>query len=657
MEKFSARINPNAIINRFKSIKKRNIFIGAAVAVLLLIISFVNMKDILSFKKALTVIFLSVSTGIFIVLPKVKNTVFNLVCIVLYLIFVPKKMLDRIEVPLTENLNDLRSGAVLVNILIICLVFAFFLFVTQRVNLALGIGSLLILIASLANFYVSSYRGTIFTFNDILGLSTAVTVASGYTLFLTPELTYSILYFVFFSVLGFKLDLPLKGAGYHICITAVSAAYIGFFFFFWKGTSYFEDHELKGVYWNTSANESINGFMLSFLLNIDEMQLEKPSGYSIEKVNEIADRVTKKESAGDVNPNIIFIMNEAWSDLRVLGNLETTADFMPFTDSLSANTVKGYTYVNILGGLTANSEFEALTGDTTSFLAPGVVAYQMQVNHEMPSMATVLSNDGYQTMAMHPNIDFAWNRDKVYEYFGFDDFIDVNDFQTEYLYTDDGAMITDECNFNEIIWQYEHKESDKPLFLFDVTIQNHSPYCYNTEIDVYLKKVGNTDAADIGYLTDAETYLSLMKKTDEAFEGLIDYFADADEPTIICMFGDHQPALSDCFYEAMFKDSGLTEEEQNALKYMTPYVIWVNYDLDMEDYGDISANYLGAVLLDVAGVDTSQYFSFLLDLMTYYPEISHRNVESIIGDEKITEYRILEYNHLVSKNIQVSVFN
>ena len=148
-----------------------------------------------------------------------------------------------------------------------------------------------------------------------------------------------------------------------------------------------------------------------------------------------------------------------------------------------------------------------------------------------------------------------------------------------------------------------------------------------------------------------------MKKTDEAFEGLIDYFADADEPTIICMFGDHQPALSDCFYEAMFKDSGLTEEEQNALKYMTPYVIWVNYDLDMEDYGDISANYLGAVLLDAAGVDTSQYFSFLLDLMTYYPEISHRNVESIIGDEKITEYRILEYNHLVSKNIQVSVFN
>ncbi len=650
-------MNLNAIISYLKSIKKRNICMGAIAAVVLMIFSFINMKDILSFRKAFIVIFLSVSTGIFIALPRIKNTVFNLVCIALYLIFVPKKMLYRIEIPLTGNINELRNGAILANILIILLVFAFFLFVTQRVNLALGIGSLLILTASLTNFYVYSYSGTLFTFNDILAIKTAATVILGYSLFLTPELTYSILYFIFFAVLGFKLDLPLKGVRYHILITSVSAAYVAFFFFFWKETSYFEDHELKGVYWNTSVNESVNGFMLSFLLNIDEMKLEKPSEYSVERVNKIVLNITKKEAYDEVRPNIIFIMNEAWSDLRVLGNLETSVEYMPFTDSLCKNTVKGYTYVNILGGLTANSEFEALTGDTTSFLAPGVVVYQMQADHEMPSIATILSNNGYQTMAMHPNVDFAWNRDRVYEYFGFDEFIDVNSFKTEYLYTSDGNMISDECNFNEIIWQYEHKEKDTPLFLFDVTIQNHSPYYYNTDIDVYLKKVGNTDAADLDYTTDVETYLSLIKKSDEAFERLIGYFEKEDEPTVICMFGDHQPVLNDGFYEAIYKDRVLTDDEQTALKYMTPYVIWANYDIDIKDYGNISANYLGAVLLDVTKVRTSQYFSFLLDLMTYYPEISHRNVKSIIKDERITDYRILEYNHLVSKNIQTSVFN
>ena len=39
-----------------------------------------------------------------------------------------------------------------------------------------------------------------------------------------------------------------------------------------------------------------------------------------------------------------------------------------------------------------------------------------------------------------------------------------------------------------------------------------------------------------------EKYLTLIKKTDEAFENLIDYFQDEDEKTIILMFGDHQPA-------------------------------------------------------------------------------------------------------------------
>ncbi len=41
----------------------------------------------------------------------------------------------------------------------------------------------------------------------------------------------------------------------------------------------------------------------------------------------------------------------------MLGQLETTEPFMPFTDSLEENTLKGTLYVSILGGLTANTEF------------------------------------------------------------------------------------------------------------------------------------------------------------------------------------------------------------------------------------------------------------------------------------------------------------
>ena len=45
----------------------------------------------------------------------------------------------------------------------------------------------------------------------------------------------------------------------------------------------------------------------------------------------------------------------------------------------------------------------------------------------------------------------------------------------------------------------------------------------------------------------AEQYLTLANKTDEAFKKLIDYFSAQTEPTILVMFGDHQPSVEQEF--------------------------------------------------------------------------------------------------------------
>ena len=61
-------------------------------------------------------------------------------------------------------------------------------------------------------------------------------------------------------------------------------------------------------------------------------------------------------------PDIIAIMDETFSDPAVLGEFETNKDYMPFVHSILrgevANTISGYTDVSVLGGNTANSEFE-----------------------------------------------------------------------------------------------------------------------------------------------------------------------------------------------------------------------------------------------------------------------------------------------------------
>ena len=97
------------------------------------------------------------------------------------------------------------------------------------------------------------------------------------------------------------------------------------------------------------------------------------------------------------------------------------------------------------------------------------------------------------------------------------------------------------------------------------------------------------------YLSSTEQYLSLIKRSDQAFENLVDYFKDADEPTIILMFGDHQPA--DYVVDAV-EDIKENDLQNQQLRYKVPYVMWANYDIQESTDDVTSANYLGVKLME-----------------------------------------------------------
>ncbi|TIT42074.1 MAG: hypothetical protein E5W72_27360, partial [Mesorhizobium sp.] len=52
----------------------------------------------------------------------------------------------------------------------------------------------------------------------------------------------------------------------------------------------------------------------------------------------------------------------------------------------------------------------------------GSIPYQQYVRAPVPSMATFLKSQGYETRAIHPGTSWFWNRTPVYADFGFDDF-------------------------------------------------------------------------------------------------------------------------------------------------------------------------------------------------------------------------------------------
>ena len=195
--------------------------------------------------------------------------------------------------------------------------------------------------------------------------------------------------------------------------------------------------------------------------------------------------------------------------------------------------------------------------------------------------------------------------------------------------------------------------------MFNVTMQNHGGY--TTDQSVFTSDVKLTSTK--GSYPKAEQYLSLLKKSDEAYEELIDYFTDYDEPTIICMFGDHQPNIEEEFYEEIMGVDSLDKLslEDAQKRYVTPFVIWANYDIQEEYIDKLSVNYLSSYLLKVAGVKTTKYNDYLYSLSKQIPVINnlgyigadgnyYENGEKSKYSDLIKKYKIIQYNNAFDKD-------
>ena len=135
------------------------------------------------------------------------------------------------------------------------------------------------------------------------------------------------------------------------------------------------------------------GSIACFTRSIKLSVPEKPNGYSLKKVEEITSKYTSDTvDPNKKRPNVIAVINEAFSDPQVLGDIETNEDYMPFIHDLmkNGNCVSGTTYASIVGGQTANTEYEFLTGNSMAFLPKGTVAFQLYLRHAMPSLVTEL---------------------------------------------------------------------------------------------------------------------------------------------------------------------------------------------------------------------------------------------------------------------------
>ena len=563
---------------------------------------------------------------------------------------------------------------------------ALFLFgLTGRVSRALGIQTAFCAVYGLANYFVLEFRGAPIQPWDILSIGTAASVADNYEYRLDKDALTALIgllvllaaefflradfYGPFKSRRALKKEAaagsapkadtpertPTKRRRVIIARTALCLV-TGLLCFGYTKMLHNEDFVQKKLrlydkLFTPTTIQFKNGTVTAFLMELQYMSVEKPSGYNEKDAREA---LASYETAGTPanTPNIIVVMNEAFSDPAVLGEFTTNEDYMPFVHSLlrgAEDTISGLLNVSVKGGNTANTEFEYLTGNSMAFLPYGSIPYQQYIKNETPSMASWLSGFGYRTVAMHPYRAAGWDRNKVYPLMGFDEMY----FQE--FYKDSGVIrkyVSDEADYEKIIQIYEQKEPGEPLFLFNVTMQNHSSYNDWADYDNFSPDI-TVDGSDSEVLS---AYLSLMKLSDQATERLVDYFAKEEEDTVIVFFGDHQP--TDSVVNPVLKLNGTSSSslsaEEEALRYQVPFFIWANYDIEEESGLNISANYLASRTLDAAGLPKPGYFSFLSELEKQAPVISANHVSLSDGtfssaddqDKLLREYKTFQYHQL-----------
>lgn len=572
---------------------------------------------------------------------------------------------------LVECLNDvalwkLNPLIVLGNYAWYLLFYGVFLAIFNRLKFAIMLSTSILFVFGVVNHIVLTLRGAPFIPMDFVALNTALNVASAYKFNFSYNLIIGVTLFVIIMVLAAQINFNFKDIRKQILYRSsvlISTFLIMFTFY---QTDIFTNMGLKADLWNQSRGNRNTGAAVNFWLNTKYLFVDEPQTYSTDKVASIMDDIKTEnvvESTGAKKPNIIAIMNETFSDLSVVNDFETNEEYLPYWNRLTENTVRGNLYMSIHGNGTSNSEFEFLTGNTMAFLPAGSNAYELYIKQESESLVSTLNAQGYISEAIHPYDADGWNRDSVYPLFGFRNFFGIEDFTDPLLYR---QYISDESSYDKIIERFETKNEDERMFLFNVTMQNHG--AYDISYDNFEENIWLTEDPLGETYPKTKQYLSLIKKSDEAFEELVAYFSEVEEPTIIVMFGDHQPKVEEEFYESLYgKDLSELTLEEEMRRYQCPYMIWANFDIEEQEI-DMSANYLSSVLLKVAGLETTAYNEYLLELQKTLPVITALGYMDNDGniysyDEEteysalLEEYEVLQYNNLFDSDHKVeSIF-
>lgn len=369
----------------------------------------------------------------------------------------------------------------------------------------------------------------------------------------------------------------------------------------------------RHAYWipySQQMNYYNNGFIGGFLYNLGVEAMTKPASYSEEQIIKIVQEY--KERAVEINQtrlasikdvNIIYVMNESFSDPTALEGVTVSKDPIPKLRALKATTLSGSILSQGYGGGTANIEFEALTGLSMEPMTASLTTPYTQLvskMNELPSVVSYLNQQEHATTAIHPYDTTMYKRNEVYQKLGFTTFLT----ETTMKFVDkkdQNPYISDESAYQEVLQQM--KKTQESDFVHLVTMQNHM---------VYNGKYPNTtySAQGTGNAKEAANYLQDLAYSDDALDGFLKTIDQSTEKTIVVFWGDHLPSI---YSESVVETNGRLKMHQ------TPLLIYSNFTENNATLGTISPVYYMNHILDTANAPVTPFYAFLMELEEELP--------------------------------------
>ena len=334
------------------------------------------------------------------------------------------------------------------------------------------------------------------------------------------------------------------------------------------------------------------GMPYCFIMTSANAGISRPKGYSEELITDILENKTEKgtdtlltrKNDSKEHPNIIVLQMESFTVAQDYANIEVDRDPTPVFNDLYKKYTSGSFTVPACGAGTANTEFEVLTGISAKFFGPGEYPYKGKLRKKtLENMAYVAKSHGYRTSALHDHRALFYNRNEVYANMGFDTFTSV-----EYM-NNVSFTPTNWCKDTVLTGEIMDimRSSEERDFLHVISVEGHG--AYPTE-RVFKNPYTTVTCDDEETKWKYEYYLNECHEMDTFIGELIQAIEEADEPTVMIIYGDHIPALD--VKEENYKADNL---------YQTRYVIWDNIGLQKEDR-DITSYQSGAILREDAGL-------------------------------------------------------